>query len=31
MLITSLTAAYSFVIGAIFLFGMSDKLPALVR
>jgi high-affinity nickel-transport protein len=31
MLVTSLTAAYSFVIGAIFLFGMSDKLPALVR
>jgi high-affinity nickel-transport protein len=31
MLITSLTAAYSLVIGAIFLFGMSDKLPALVR
>jgi high-affinity nickel-transport protein len=31
MFITSLTAAYSFVLGAIFLFGMSDKLPALVR
>jgi high-affinity nickel-transport protein len=31
MFVTSLTAAYSFVIGAIFLFGISDKLPALVR
>lgn len=31
MLITSLTAAYSFVIGSIFLLGVSDKLPALVR
>lgn len=31
MFVTSLTAAYSFVIGTIFLFGMSDKLPALVR
>ncbi|HEU4636443.1 MAG TPA: hypothetical protein VFS41_09715 [Edaphobacter sp.] len=31
MFITSLTAAYSFVIGAIFLFGMGDKLPALIR
>jgi high-affinity nickel permease len=30
-LITSLTAAYSFIIGAIFLFGASDKLPPLVR
>jgi high-affinity nickel permease len=29
--ITSLTAVYSFVIGAIFLLGVSDKLPALVR
>lgn len=29
--VTSLTAAYSFIIGAIFLFGASDKLPALVR
>lgn len=29
--VTSLTAAYSFVVGAIFLFGLSDKLPALVR
>lgn len=29
--ITSLTAVYSFVIGAIFLLGISDKLPALVR
>jgi high-affinity nickel permease len=31
MFVTSLTAAYSFLIGAIFLFGMSDKLPPLVR
>ena len=30
-LITSLTAVYSFIIGAIFLLGVSDKLPALVR
>ena len=30
-LITSLTAAYSLIIGTIFLFGVSDKLPALVR
>ncbi|HEV2710623.1 MAG TPA: hypothetical protein VGU67_10450 [Edaphobacter sp.] len=30
-IVTSLTAAYSFVIGAIFLLGASDKLPALVR
>jgi high-affinity nickel permease len=29
--ITSLTAVYSFVIGFIFLFGASDKLPALTR
>ena len=29
--ITSLTAVYSFAIGAIFLFGVSDKLPPLVR
>ena len=29
--VTSLTAAYSFIVGAIFLFGLSDKLPALVR
>ncbi len=29
--VTSLTAAYSFVVGAIFLFGLSDKLPPLVR
>ncbi|HMF53949.1 MAG TPA: hypothetical protein VK593_06340 [Edaphobacter sp.] len=29
--ITSLTAAYSFIIGSIFLFGISDKLPPLVR
>ncbi|RSL15298.1 high-affinity nickel-transport protein [Edaphobacter aggregans] len=27
--VTSLTAAYSFIIGAIFLFGASDKLPPL--
>lgn len=31
MFVTSLTAAYSFLIGSIFLFGMSDKLPPLVR
>ncbi|WP_263365312.1 hypothetical protein [Edaphobacter bradus] len=30
-LVTSLTAAYSFTIGSIFLFGVSDKLPPLVR
>ena len=30
-LITSLTAIYSLVIGTIFLLGVSDKLPALVR
>jgi high-affinity nickel permease len=29
--ITSLTAAYSLIIGMVFLFGASDKLPALVR
>lgn len=29
--VTSLTAAYSFIVGAIFLFGLSDKLPPLVR
>jgi high-affinity nickel-transport protein len=29
--ITSLTAAYSLIIGTIFLFGVSDKLPTLVR
>ncbi len=29
--ITSLTAVYSFTVGAIFLFGLSDHLPALVR
>ena len=29
--VTSLTAVYSFVVGAIFLFGLSDKLPALVH
>lgn len=29
--VTSLTAAYSFVVGTIFLFGLSDKLPPLVR
>jgi high-affinity nickel-transport protein len=29
--VTSLTAVYSFAIGVIFLFGVSDKLPALVR
>jgi len=30
-LITSLTAVYSLAIGTIFLLGVSDKLPALVR
>ena len=29
--VTSLTVVYSFVIGVIFLFGTSDRLPALVR
>lgn len=29
--VTSLTAAYSFAIGTIFLFGLSDRLPTLVR
>ncbi|HEY6413694.1 MAG TPA: hypothetical protein VIX42_08400 [Edaphobacter sp.] len=29
--VTSVTAAYSFIIGAIFLFGASDKLPPLLR
>ena len=29
--VTSLTAAYSFIVGTIFLFGLSDKLPPLVR
>ena len=29
--VTSLAAAYSFIVGAIFLFGLSDKLPPLVR
>jgi high-affinity nickel-transport protein len=31
LFVTSLTAVYSLVIGSIFLFGISDKLPALVR
>ena len=31
MTVTSLTAAYSFVVGAIFLFGLSDKLPPLMH
>jgi High-affinity nickel permease len=30
-LITSLAAVYSFIVGTIFLLGVSDKLPALVR
>jgi high-affinity nickel-transport protein len=30
-LVTSLTAAYSFIIGIIFLFGASDKLPPLLH
>ncbi|MDE3105281.1 MAG: hypothetical protein KGK08_08915 [Acidobacteriota bacterium] len=30
-LLTTLTVAYSFCIGVIFLFGISDRLPALVR
>ena len=29
--VTSLTAVYSFVIGTIFLLGISDRLPALMR
>lgn len=29
--VTSLTAAYSFVVGFIFLFGLSDKLPPISR
>lgn len=29
--VTSLTAVYSFVLGAIFLFGISDKLPPLLQ
>lgn len=29
--VTSLTAAYSFVVGTIFLFGLSERLPALTR
>ena len=29
--VTSLTAAYSLAIGTIFFFGLSDRLPALVR
>jgi len=29
--VTSLTSVYSFAIGTIFLFGVSDKLPPLVR
>ena len=29
--VTSLTAVYSLAIGTIFLFGLSDRLPALVR
>lgn len=31
MTVTSLTAAYSLIVGTIFLFGVSDKLPPLVR
>jgi high-affinity nickel permease len=31
VIVTSLTAVYSLIIGTIFLFGVSDKLPALVR
>ena len=31
MAVTSLTALYSFVVGAIFLFGLSDHLPQLSR
>src|SRR6185437_16140740 len=30
-LVTSLTAAYSFIIGAIFLLGASNKLPPLLH
>jgi hypothetical protein len=29
--VTSLTAVYSFAVGFVFLFGLSDRLPALVR
>jgi high-affinity nickel-transport protein len=29
--VTSLAAVYSFVIGLVFLFGTSDKLPPLVH
>jgi len=29
--VTSLTAAYSFIIGSVFLFGASDKLPPLLH
>jgi hypothetical protein len=29
--VTSLTALYSFAVGTVFLFGLSDRLPALVR
>ncbi len=29
--VSSLTAVYSFAVGTIFLFGLSDRLPALVR
>jgi high-affinity nickel-transport protein len=31
LFVTSLTAAYSFIIGTIFLLGVSDKLPALMH
>jgi high-affinity nickel-transport protein len=30
-IVTSLTAAYSFIIGTIFLFGISDRLPPLLH
>ncbi len=29
--VTSLTAVYSFAVGTVFLFGLGDRLPALVR
>ena len=30
-ILTSLTAGYSFALGAVFLLGASDKLPPLLR
>jgi high-affinity nickel-transport protein len=31
LLVTSLTAAYSFILGTIFLLGAGDKLPPLIH